>query len=108
MAYAGANNKPLKALSYVPQHLMLNLEYTRLNLQLVEIGVAENVVNEMLTQYKKALNISLLMGDMELAIENYVKGHDLYIHAINQASTYQLPQIHLYELARRGTKELSF
>jgi putative PEP-CTERM system TPR-repeat lipoprotein len=106
--YAGANDSLLKALSYVPQHLILNLEYARLNLQLREIEIAENVANEMLKQYKKAPNISLLMGDIALAKEDYSKAHDFYMDAINQEKNYQLPLIRLYELARRGTKEPQF
>jgi predicted Zn-dependent protease len=39
--YAGANDSLLKALSYLPQHLMLNLDYARLNLQLDEIEITE-------------------------------------------------------------------
>jgi putative PEP-CTERM system TPR-repeat lipoprotein len=106
--YEGANDSLLRALSYLPKHLMLNLEYARLNLQLDEIEIAEKVANEMLRQYKKSPNISLLMGDIALAKNNYVQAHDLYMDAINQEKNYQLPLIRLYELARRGTKEPQF
>jgi putative PEP-CTERM system TPR-repeat lipoprotein len=106
--YAGANISLLKALSYLPQHLILNLEYARLNLQLGEIGVAENVVNKIQQQYKKGANISLLMGDIALAKENYSQAHDSYANAVEQENDYQLPLIRLYELAKLGIREPQF
>jgi hypothetical protein len=41
------------------------------------------MANEMLRQYKKSPNISLLMGDIALAKNNYVQAHDLYMDAID-------------------------
>jgi putative PEP-CTERM system TPR-repeat lipoprotein len=106
--YAGANDSLLKALSYVPQHLLLNLEYARLNLQLGEIDIAEKVALQMQQQYTKGSNISLLKGDIALAKDKYVQAHDLYMDAINQDHNFQLPLVRLYELARRGIKEPQF
>ncbi|WP_340680684.1 XrtA/PEP-CTERM system TPR-repeat protein PrsT [Paraglaciecola sp.] len=106
--FEGANNTLLKALSYLPKHLLLNLEYARLNLQLNETQVAQDVANDMEKQYGKNPNISLLKGDIALAKENYLKAHEYYVNAISMQNDYQLPLIRLYELARRGVQEQEF
>lgn len=106
--FEGANNTLLKALSYLPKHLLLNLEYARLNLQLNETQIAQNVADSMEKQYGKNPNISLLKGDIELARESYIKAYEHYVIAINLQNDYQLPLIRLYELARRGIKEQEF
>jgi putative PEP-CTERM system TPR-repeat lipoprotein len=106
--FEGANSTLLKALSYLPQHLLLNLEYARLNLQLNEIGVAQDVAEKMQVQYGKNPNILLLKGDIFLAKQDFLKAHALYLEAINLDNDYQLPLTRLYELARRGVKEQEF
>ena len=106
--FEGANNTLLKALSYLPKHLLLNLEYARLNLQLNETQIAQDVADSMEKQYGKNPNISLLKGDIALAKDDYVAAQMFYLNAINLQNDYQLPLIRLYELARRGVKEQEF
>jgi putative PEP-CTERM system TPR-repeat lipoprotein len=106
--FEGANNTLLKALSFLPKHLLFNLEYARLNLQLHENKIAQDVANDMEKQYGKNPNIFLLKGDIALAKENYLKAHEYYVSAISMQNDYQLPLIRLYELARRGVKEQEF
>ena len=106
--FEGANNTLLRALSYLPQHLLLNLEYARLNLQLNEYQVAQNVADSMEKQYGKDANIFLLKGDIALAKNDYTRAHGLYLNAITLQDDYQLPLIRLYELARRGVKQQEF
>jgi predicted Zn-dependent protease len=45
--YEGANNRLLKALTYLPKNLTLNLKYAKLNLQLNENQIAQHVMNKM-------------------------------------------------------------
>jgi putative PEP-CTERM system TPR-repeat lipoprotein len=106
--YDGANNTLLKALSYLPQHLLLNLEYARLNLQLNESSIAQDVADKMEKQYGKNPNIFLLKGDIAIAQKDYLKAHAYFVDAINLEDNFQLPLIRLYELARRGVKVSEF
>jgi putative PEP-CTERM system TPR-repeat lipoprotein len=106
--FEGANNTLLKALTYLPQHLLLNLEYARLNLQLNETVIAQDVAVNMEKQYGKNPNIYLLKGDIALAQQDNLKAHAFYIDAIKLEDNYQLPLTRLYELARRGFKGTVF
>lgn len=106
--YDGANNTLLKALSYLPQHLLLNLEYARLNLQLNETIIAQDVADKMEKQYGKNPNIFLLKGDIALAKQDFPTAHRHFLEAIKLEDDFQLPLIRLYELARRGIKVQEF
>jgi putative PEP-CTERM system TPR-repeat lipoprotein len=106
--YEGANNSLLKALTYLPTNLALNLEYARLNLQLNENQIAQHVVNEMEKTYGKNPNILLLKGDISLSKQDFITAHTYYTEALTLEDEYQLPLIRLYELARRGVKEQDF
>ena len=106
--YEGANNTLLRALTQLPKHLLLNLEYARLSLQLKEYELAQNVADSMQKQYGKDANIALLMGDIALAKNDNIKAHRFYLDAVTMQEDYQLPLIRLYELARRGIKQQEF
>lgn len=94
--YDGANNSLLKALTYLPTNLTLNLEYARLNLQLNKNQIAQHVVNEMEKIYSKYPNILLLKGDISLAKQDFITAHTYYTEALTLEDEYQLPLIRLY------------
>lgn len=106
--YEGASQTLLKALTYLPKHLMLNLEYAKLSLQLEEYDKAQQVAEKMQEQYGANPNIFMLKGDIATAKQQYIIAHKYYMDAVEQADQYRLPLIRLYELARRGIKEQEF
>jgi putative PEP-CTERM system TPR-repeat lipoprotein len=106
--YEGASQTLLKALTYLPKHLMLNLEYAKLSLQLQEYQKAHEVAERMQEQYGGNPNIFMLQGDIALAEGEYVIAHRHYMNAVKLENQYRLPLIRLYELARRGIKEPEF
>jgi putative PEP-CTERM system TPR-repeat lipoprotein len=106
--FEGASNTLKQALSYLPKHLLLNLEYARLNLQLGETEIALNVTKEMEKRYGEHANISLLNGDIFLSQEKFGEAHGAYLKAAQLQPDYQLALARLYELAKRGTNEKAF
>jgi putative PEP-CTERM system TPR-repeat lipoprotein len=106
--FEGASTTLKQALSYLPKHLLLNLEYARLNLQLGETEIALDVTAEMEKQYGELANISLLNGDVFLSQEKFEDAHGAYLKAAQLQPDYQLALARLYELAKRGINEKAF
>ena len=106
--YDGATNTLKRALGYLPQHLLLNLEYARLNLQLDEITKAQEIAESMQKYYGDQASISLLIGDIYLAKDQLLKAHDSYAKAVRLDPNYKMPLVRMYELARRDVKSSEF
>jgi putative PEP-CTERM system TPR-repeat lipoprotein len=106
--YDGATNTLKRALGYLPQHLLLNLEYARLNLQLDEITKAQEIAESMQKYYGDQASISLLIGDIYLAKDQLPNAYANYSKATKLDPSYQMPLVRMYELARRNVKSTEF
>lgn len=106
--FAGATTSLQKALSQLPEHLLLNLEYARLNIQVGEIKAAKDVIEQMEKQYGEQANILMLKGDIALSEGNQQVAYQQFAQALKLAADFNLPLIRMYELAKRGVNTQSF
>ena len=100
--YQGASDTLQKALSFQPKHLLLNLEFARLNIQLGQQQIALSVLDKMQKQYGDNANILLLHGDIHMHNQALDKAYQAYSQAVDVEPSYRLPLTRLYELARKG------
>lgn len=96
------------ALSKQPNSLLFNLEFTKLNIQMGHLKVAEDKLNQLSKQFKNDPNVYFLQGQLLLKNNNLIGAQQKFMTALKQDNNFNAALISLYQLTLKGTGNSSF
>ena len=97
-----------KAMQLAPSETAIQLEMVRLRLARNEFQLAKQVSEELLAKNSNNPNVSLLAGEVAMALNDIQAAHKHYLDAFKLDNTYQLAAAKLYQLATKGIGEATF
>jgi putative PEP-CTERM system TPR-repeat lipoprotein len=106
--FGNAESSLLRALTLLPNSVSLRLAYSRLLLQTNNIEKAQPILEKLHTENKENADVLLLLGDLSFVKQDLEAARKYYLSSYQQANSYKLALIKLYQLANQGIGATDF